>query len=145
MFTVRKILHPTDFSPSSELAFEAACALARDRGAELVVLHVVEVPLSVPSGVMTAPPAPIAEADRGAALAKLRAIKPADGMLQVHHRLEMGDVAQAILSVAKEIAADLIVLGTHGRTGLSRLLMGSVAEKVVRSASCPVLTLRAPE
>jgi nucleotide-binding universal stress UspA family protein len=67
-----------------------------------------------------------------------------DPKVRVEHRLEEGDPVAQILRVADETGCDLIVLGTHGRTGLNRLLMGSVAEKVVRWASCPVLTVKAP-
>jgi nucleotide-binding universal stress UspA family protein len=67
-----------------------------------------------------------------------------DTRIQVEHRLEEGDAAVQILRVAQETGCNLIVLGTHGRTGLGRLLMGSVAEQVLRMASCPVLTVRAP-
>jgi nucleotide-binding universal stress UspA family protein len=63
----------------------------------------------------------------------------------LEHRLVEGDAATVILQVATEIKCDLIVMGTHGRTGLSRLLMGSVAEQVVRNASCPVLTVKTPQ
>lgn len=62
----------------------------------------------------------------------------------VEHRLREGDAAAEILQVADEVGADLIVLGTHGRTGLGRVLMGSVAEAVLRRARCPVLTLKSP-
>ena len=145
MFNVKTILHPTDFSPRSALAFDAACSLARDRGARIVLLHILEVPVLVPSGVMTAPPPPPpSESDKKAAWDRLQALKPAEGSIALEHRLEMGNVAAAILEVAKDIQPDLIVMGTHGRTGLGRLLMGSVAEKVLRSAVCPVLTMKTP-
>jgi len=62
----------------------------------------------------------------------------------VEHRLEEGDTAKVILDVALEIGAGLIVMGTHGRTGLGRLLLGSVAEQVLRKAPCPVLTAKFP-
>jgi hypothetical protein len=62
----------------------------------------------------------------------------------VERRVEEGDAVEAILRVAQEVRADLLVMGTHGRTGLGRLLMGSVAEQVVRKAACPVLTVKAP-
>jgi nucleotide-binding universal stress UspA family protein len=64
--------------------------------------------------------------------------------VEAERRLEEGDPVEAILRVAEEIGADLIVMGTHGRTGLSRLFMGSVAEQVLRRAPCPVLTLKSP-
>ena len=75
---------------------------------------------------------------------QLRSIQPSLPDITVEHRLERGEPALVILAVAQETGADLIVMGTHGRTGLRRLLMGSVAEQVVRKASCPVLTIRTP-
>jgi nucleotide-binding universal stress UspA family protein len=74
----------------------------------------------------------------------LEQIRPADPRLEVRHRLAEGDPAEEILRAAEEEGADLIVMGTHGRGGLSRLLMGSVAEAVMRKALCPVLTVRGP-
>src|SRR5205814_2627344 len=67
-----------------------------------------------------------------------------DGNVRAERRFEEGDAAGTILRVARELPADLIVMGTHGRTGLGRLLMGSVAEQVVRKASCPVMTVKTP-
>jgi nucleotide-binding universal stress UspA family protein len=74
----------------------------------------------------------------------LREIEAPDKNVRVEHRLEEGDASKVILEVAQEIHAGLIVMGTHGRTGLARLLVGSVAEKVLRSAPCPVLTVKIP-
>jgi nucleotide-binding universal stress UspA family protein len=145
MFPVRVILHPTDFSPPSEQAFKLACSLAREARGRLIVLHVLERPVIVQSGVaMAPPPPPPSEEERKAVLAQLHQVRPADPALPVEYRLEEGDPATAVLQVAREAGCDLIVLGTHGRTGLARLLMGSVAERVVRGADCPVLTLKAP-
>ena len=75
----------------------------------------------------------------------LSEIKPADPEVPYEHRLITGDPATAVVELADEEAVDMIVMGTHGRTGLSRLLMGSVAEAVVRRAKCPVLTFKQPE
>lgn len=145
MLPLRNILHPSDFSEHSEHAFQLACTLARDHGAYLTVLHVMEVPLLAYSGVMSGapPPAPSAE-ERQAAVQQLHRIRPRDPALRFEHLFEVGDPAMIILQVATERLADLIVMGTHGRTGLDRLLMGSVAEQVVRKAPCPVLTVRLP-
>jgi nucleotide-binding universal stress UspA family protein len=74
----------------------------------------------------------------------LRDLRPPDGNILLEHRLEEGKAERVILQVAQEIRAGLIVLGTHGRTGLSHLLMGSVAEHIVRNATCPVMTIRTP-
>jgi nucleotide-binding universal stress UspA family protein len=74
----------------------------------------------------------------------LRQPQAADVKVPLEHQLRQGDPANEILRVAQEIPCDIIVLGMHGRTGLGRLLMGSVAEQVVRRAPCPVLTVKAP-
>jgi universal stress protein A len=145
MTPIRTILHPTDFSPHSEAAFALACSLARDHGARVIVLHVQERSSLVYSGVMTAPPPPPPTAEEQKALeALLHQIRSSDSKVPVDHLLEEGDPATAILQVAQERGCDLIVMGTHGRTGLGRLLMGSVAEKVVREARCPVMTMKIP-
>jgi nucleotide-binding universal stress UspA family protein len=146
MLAIRTILHPTDFSDYSDNAFRLACSLARDYGARLIVLHVLERPVLIYTGVMTAPPPPPpSPEERQAVQEQLHRIKPQDPAIRVEHLLEEGDPATAILQVAQERQGDLIVIGTHGRTGLGRLLMGSVAEKVVRKAPCPVLTVKTPQ
>jgi nucleotide-binding universal stress UspA family protein len=143
MLPVRIILHPTDFSAYSDWAFRLACSLARDYGAHLIVLHVLERPVLTYSGVMTPPPPlPPSAEERQAARERLHRIQPPGPAIEVEHVLEVGDPATAILEVAQERPCDLIAMGTHGRTGLGRLLMGSVAERVVRQASCPVLTVK---
>lgn len=145
MLPIRTILHPTDFSAPSDYAFRLACSLARDHGARLLVLHVFERQALAYPGVMTPPPPPPASAEqRDAALEQLHRIKPRDAAIAVEHLLAEGIPATAILQVAQERHCDLIVMGTHGRTGLSRLLIGSVAEQVVRNATCPVLTIKTP-
>jgi nucleotide-binding universal stress UspA family protein len=146
MLPIRTVLHPTDFSGHSDYAFRLACSLARDYGARLIVLHVLERPVLIYAGVMTAPPPPAPTAEeRQAVLERLHRIEPPDPAVRVEHLLEEGDPATAILQVAQERQCDLIVLGSHGRTGLGRLLLGSVAEQVVRKASCPVLTVKTPQ
>src|SRR5262249_32720257 len=140
MLAVHTILHPTDFSEPSEYAFRLACSLARDYGARLIVLHVVTPPVVV-YGEGVVPPGP--ELYQGGANVKLSQMRvPADAPSE--RRQKEGDPATEILGVAQETRPDLIVLGTHGRTGLGRLLMGSVAEQVLRRAPCPVLTVRTP-
>jgi universal stress protein A len=141
MLPIRIVLHPTDFSDRSENAFRLACALARDYDARLVILHVADLPvLAYGEGVV--PPDPeIYQASLRDQLEGLHIPIPG---LRVERRFEEGDPPAEILRVADEIGADLIVLGTHGRTGLGRLLMGSVAERVMRKATCPVLTVKTP-
>jgi nucleotide-binding universal stress UspA family protein len=141
MFPIRKILHPTDFSEHSQAAFELACALARDYSAELIVLHVNRsTAIFAPDGIAVAAPT---EEPLGAR-AKLAQVRPVDPRVRVEHRLIEGEPAEQILKAAAASGADLIVLGTHGTTGLMRVLMGSVAEDVLRKAPCPVLTVRSP-
>jgi len=141
MLGIHTILHPTDFSEHSEFALRLAGALARDYGARLIVLHVFEPPPLVYGEVMLPPPL---EDLRSAAQQQLDQLSVPDVNVRVQRRLEQGDSVLEILHVAREAVADLIVMGTHGRTGLKRLLMGSVAERVTRQAPCPVLTVRTP-
>jgi len=144
MIPLHKILHPTDLSERSQAAFHFACALAKDYGAQLLVLHV------VPHG--TKQLAPLLDLGSQArplqaleALElELRRLQPPDAAVAIEHRLEEGQPASVIVQVANDAHADLIVLGTHGRTGLSRVLMGSVAEQVVRQAGCAVVTVKLP-
>jgi nucleotide-binding universal stress UspA family protein len=140
MFENRSILHPTDFSECSEAAFHLACSLARDHRARLIVLHVIPPPESHSEVVARQQPNGYREqmCDR---LYRLQA--PGSGV-DIDHRLTDGEPFAEILRVAEDDSSDLIVMGTHGRTGLPRLLMGSVAEQVVRRASCPVLTVKTP-
>jgi nucleotide-binding universal stress UspA family protein len=141
MFALRCVLFPTDFSEASLAAFPVACSIARDSGAHLVILYVVPSPLSTDALEAHWDP------DRyyKDLWQMLRGLNPTDPAIPVDYRLEEGKAETVILQVAKKVEADMIVLGTHGRTGLAHLLMGSVAEHVVRQATCPVLTVRAPE
>ena len=125
------ILHPTDFSERSRHAFDFACTLARG-GGRLIVLHVVEA-VHVAS-----------EGYEQALHERLREFQTDDPSIRVEYRLREGDPAAEILSEASATGCDLIALGTHGRTGLDRLLMGSVAEAVLHSAGCMVLAVKVP-
>jgi nucleotide-binding universal stress UspA family protein len=140
MAPIHTILHPTDFSEHSAYALEMACALARDYGARIIVLHVEPLPvLAFGEGVIPPDPENIREAAREQ-LDRL-VLGP---MIHAENRFEDGDPATVIVEVAHEVNADLIVMGTHGRRGLARLLLSSVAEQVGRQAPCPVLTVRTP-
>jgi nucleotide-binding universal stress UspA family protein len=141
MLSIRQILHPTDFSGPSDYAFRLACALARDYGAALIVLHVHHEPVAVFAEGGFVPPRP---EDDAVLRSQLEEIRCDDPTVVVSHRLVEGNPPEEILRSADELGADLIVMGTHGRRGLQRLLMGSVAEEVVRKATCPVLTVRMP-
>ncbi len=137
----KKILFPTDFSPASEAAFPYACSLARDSGSTLLIVHVDNTQFAYLGEGMYLPPptASNPEVER-----MLGEVVPKDKGVACEHRLVVGDAALEIMRVAQEANVELIVMGTHGRGGLSRLLMGSVSEAVVRSAPCPVLTLKQP-
>jgi universal stress protein A len=141
MLSMKTILYPTDFSAETQLAFDAACALASEGHGRLVVLHIERPPLGTLGGTTLVPPLP-SEYDRQGLWERLRSIQPSRPDIAVEHRLEYGNPESVILKTAKEIGADLIVLGTHGRTGLRRFLTGSVAEHVLREAPCPVLAVR---
>jgi nucleotide-binding universal stress UspA family protein len=141
MLPIHAILHPNDFSDRSLYAMRLAAALARDYGARLVVLNVVSDAASSFTGDMLLPglfEEMIADARR-----QLDELDPGPDV-SVERRLETGEPADEIVRVAREIDCDLIVMGTHGRTWLRRLLMGSVAEEVVRKSPCPVLTTALP-
>jgi nucleotide-binding universal stress UspA family protein len=138
---IHTIVHPTDFSERSANALQFACALARDYGARVVVLHVAPTPvIAYGEGVVPPEPGLMLQEAKG----QLERLPVPDERVRVERRFAEGDAAAEILRAAGEVRASLIVMGTHGRTGLGRLLMGSVAEQVVRRAHCPVLTVTTP-
>jgi universal stress protein A len=140
------ILHPTDFSSASRAAFNHALALARDERAELLIVHVLSTVMPM-AGEGYVSPKVFDDLQRSM---RAQAQKQLDGLLakakaaKVRARglLYEGVAADAIVRSARARHARLIVMGTHGRTGLTRLFMGSVAERVVGTAPCPVLTVR---
>jgi len=144
MFQPHLILHPTDFSEGSNFAFQIAVDLARQNQAVLLVLHVVETlgPENATYGEISSQLQPQGYDKR--LEETMRRLRPAANDVSIEHLLVEGNPAQEIDRVARDRACDLIVLGTHGRTGLKRLLMGSISEKVVRLAPCPVLTVKIP-
>ena len=139
-----KIMVPTDFSENSEKALEYAVHLSENCGSSIVLLHVIQTLASYPlfvSGIVT-------EADLRREMEKeaedrLKAMAQDKGSekVKIETRLRFGDPQEEILVGAREEQASLIVMGTHGRTGLSRVLIGNVAERVVRRAAFPVLTV----
>src|SRR5438874_710425 len=137
----RKILFPTDFSPYGQEALRWATSLARDTGATLIITHVEEPPMAYGGGEMYLG---AEEGDREELREVLIKVLPTDPKVPYEHKLLVGDPATAIVEAAETVGADFIVMGTHGRTGLTRLLMGSVAEAIVRKAKCPVLTVKHP-
>lgn len=138
--SARKILFPTDFSTLGQATLEMATSLARDRGAKLLIVHVEEPPVAYGGGELYYG---INEPDRNELQRMLSKVVPADAAVAYEHRLVLGSPATAIVDLAEREGVEMIVMPTHGRTGVFRLLMGSVAEEVVRKAKCPVLTVKA--
>ena len=144
MIDFERILHPTDFSDYSDEALEYACGLAEQFGAELHLMHVIPaaadvIPLGAIGGYL---PQGWPEELRTDSDEKLRnMLKDWSSGHKVIKVTEQGSTFVQIVRYANDNAVDLIVMGTHGRTGLSHMLIGSVAEKVVLKASCPVLTI----
>lgn len=146
MIHIKKILCPTDFSDASVNAFRYAYEFARSMGAEVVVVHVVE-SLPIMSGDAAVAFVPI-EADlEKAAEVELTKLLADDKFkcITITRVVLVGEPADVILQQAKTQDVDLIILGSYGRSGISRLIMGSVAEAVTRKAPCPVLIVKANE
>jgi nucleotide-binding universal stress UspA family protein/quercetin dioxygenase-like cupin family protein len=143
MSSIKTVLHPTDFSPNSEPALQTACSLARDYKAKLVLLHVMR-PYAAPlMGEESPNPLQVAESQAWMR-ERFNWPDPSDSTIRVEHRVAEGDAPDEILRLAQALKCDLIVMGTHGRQGLGRLLTGSVAEQVLRRAGCPVLAVKTP-
>jgi nucleotide-binding universal stress UspA family protein len=146
MIAIRRVLAPTDLSNNSLPAVRYAAELAQKFGAELVLLNVVQdMVLVLPDAVM---PTPVATPDLNemvaaarSGLAKVVADLNLD-RLNPKTDVRIGVPAAEIDAAAKDLKADLICVSTHGRTGLAHLLLGSVAEKIIRYAPCPVLVVR---
>ena len=143
MQPIRVILFPTDFSTCSDAAFHFACSLAAHYSARLVIVHVKQPPFNV--GELVMPFTPETEFEKQQLEAELCGIVPSNAVFPFEHQLLFGDAAVQIVDVANKHAADIIVMGTHGRKGVSRALMGSVAATVLRNAPCPVLTVKLPK
>lgn len=146
MIAIRRILAPTDLSNNSLPALRYAAELAEKFAAELVLLHVVQdTVLVLPDAVM---PTPVAGPDLNELVAAARAglekiIEDLNlARLNPKREVRIGTPAAEVDAAAKELQADLICVSTHGRTGLAHLLLGSVAEKIIRHAPCPVLVVR---
>jgi nucleotide-binding universal stress UspA family protein len=144
----KRILCPIDFSDASRAALETACELARRFDAKLALFHAYPVPgYTFPDGSFVASTKMLEELAEQARrhLDEWKALAETAGVTGVETATAVGEPAHEIVAFATEQHADLVVLGTHGRTGLSHALMGSVAERVVRKAPCPVLTVRPPK
>jgi universal stress protein A len=147
----RTLLVPTDFSECSDRALELAATLARIHDAKVVLLHASELTHGIaPSTLLRPDRAAIAvtaeELLRTSAHEQLRAqvARSGDG-LSIEVRVALGRAEDCIARIADETRADLIVMGTHGRTGIAHALLGSVAERTLRSSRVPVLTVRKPD
>jgi nucleotide-binding universal stress UspA family protein len=143
MSKITKVLVPTDFSEGADHALDYAIDVARAFGASVVVAHAYATPVAyVPEGFVTPPideNAVRAEIDKG--LARLVDRLKSAGVANVTTAVGSGDPWREVVRLAKDHGCDLIVMGTHGRGAVGHLLLGSVAEKVVRKAPCAVLTV----
>jgi nucleotide-binding universal stress UspA family protein len=142
---IKRILVPTDFSAPADAALTYALGLASQLGATVSLVHVFDDAMGVHSGGYV----PIPPGLQGEIVADLRRrlaeVAARRGHSELNPQVLIGPVARAIVDGARESQADLIVMGTHGRHGMAHLLLGSVAERVVRTATCPVLTVRPPD
>jgi nucleotide-binding universal stress UspA family protein len=142
---IREILCPVDFSDPSREALHFAADLAAHYRARLTLLNVYSMPgYALPEGIVVAGPEVVNRMidDIETALSEWKREAGELGAQAVRTMTEMGTPQHAIVETARRIQADIIVIGTHGRTGFKHVLLGSVAEKVVRTAPCPVLTVR---
>jgi nucleotide-binding universal stress UspA family protein len=149
MIRLKTILHPTDFSEDSRYALEVACAMARDQAARVILLHVVPRPVLIgrDSNVPAFREAHAEEdrlADRQEMSDRLENLRAEARTGPVETLIKEGDVANVIVRTAEEPPCDLIVMGSHGRSGAYQRLMGSAAAEVTQNASCPVVTVRIP-
>jgi len=145
---VRRILAPTDFSPGAESALQWASSLGEALSAEVVILHVLDLSLAGIAGLPTefaAMPAAAELIDRLRAETKTEMARVAAQFPRAKTVVRETVPRIGILDVAREVGADLIVMGTHGRTGLAKIFFGSAAEYVVRHSRIPVLTVRQDE
>jgi nucleotide-binding universal stress UspA family protein len=148
MLPIKRILVPTDFGDCSTPALRLAVELADKFGAELVLLHVVQdLALAMPDAVM---PTPVPGPDLGqlieagkTGLANLIEREQL-GRLRPKMEVRVGSPVAEIVAAAGDLKADLLCVGTHGRTGLAHLLLGSQAERIIRESPCPVLTVKPP-
>ncbi len=140
---IRRILYPTDFSENAAAAWPYALQMAGQLGATLLLLHVAPGPSPAPETFLSAEQwREVFAAQRKEAEAQLKMLASTAAGVRAEVLVTRGVPFLEIARVAGERKADLIVMGTHGRTGLAHALMGSVAERVVRMAPCPVLTVR---
>lgn len=143
---IRRIMHPTDFSSASRAAFTKALEMAKVNRAQLLLIHVVDwVIPTMPDGYISPTTyAQLQKSTRAFGQKRLNTLLARAKKARVRAKglLLEGSPAAAIVRAARSKGADLVVMGTHGRTGLAKFLLGSVAGRVVSMASCPVLTVR---
>lgn len=140
----KHILVPTDFDKASAAALELAVSMAKTFDAKLTLLHVWELPI-YPYMDFMLNSAVISEVEEAAVKGLDQALQTLKQQLATaESKLKTGLPWEGVLAAITELGADLVIMGTHGRHGLSRLTLGSVAERVVRLASVPVLTVHAP-
>jgi nucleotide-binding universal stress UspA family protein len=139
----KTILVPTDFGEPSEAALDYALELAKALKAEIIVMHAYEIPImGFPDGALVATAELTSRILDGAKAGLDRQIKDHLGQgVLIRGVIKQGEAYRMVNETAEEVGADLIVMGTHGRRGIPRALIGSVAEKVVRTAKVPVLTI----
>jgi nucleotide-binding universal stress UspA family protein len=140
MLKFQTILCPVDLSLASNDALAIACSLARDHGGRLIVVHCA--PDDVRIGKLVPVPTAEYEAAIREGIQNLESAQPQTKAVPKDIRVLRGHPVTHILRLAKELPADVIVMATQGKTGMSRILLGSVAEEVLREASCPVIAVR---
>jgi nucleotide-binding universal stress UspA family protein len=143
MKKIQKILGPTDLSELSRLGLEYALELARGWGAEVTVFHVADA-TELSNYKAFSSEALIEKQKRALSSFLSENFFHLLPLVEVQEKVEIGSPAESIVAEAEKHGSDLIVLSTHGRTGLSHMLMGSVTEQVVRNASCPVFSVHQP-
>jgi nucleotide-binding universal stress UspA family protein len=144
MTPFQRICCPVDFSPASREALEIAADLARRYGAGLTILHATSVHWPGPEIAVAPPPETEGQGDAGALAAWVAGAERMAGT-PVSSVLLSAPIADAIVAFARDVGTDLVVMSSHGRSGLRRLVLGSVAETVARAAPCPVLIVRRNE
>ena len=146
MKSIRRILHPSDFSPASRAAFARALELARTNRAELTIVHVMSVVVPGIGGEYISPAVydQIQRSIAAGAKKHLDALvaRARKAGVRAKGLLVEGLAHERIIRAARTQRADVVVMGTHGRTGVARLFLGSVAERVVTLSPCPVMTVR---
>lgn len=146
MIPINKMLVATDFSPPSDHAVNAAIELAKATGATIDLVHAFDMPVPLVTPYEVAIPTDFIAEAREVATSRLKACEEKVRAAGVEVRAHLSEVpaAPALVEAARDLGSDLIVMGTRGHTGLKHILLGSVAERTLRSAPCSVLTVKEP-